>query len=89
MRIYTYQRGKARIRGPYWLVFLLRYAGARISKAINIQYDDIDFRNAEIKLTILKRHNKSRKKKELGVRSSFLTDSLKIENKLKLSRMKT
>lgn len=62
MRIYTYQRGKARIRGPYWLVFLLRYAGARISKAINIQYDDIDFRNAEIKLTILKRHNKSRKK---------------------------
>ncbi len=49
---------KRRIRGRYWLVFLtLRFTGARISEVINIKHDDIDFRNAEIRLITLKRHN--------------------------------
>ena len=50
-------------RGRYWLTFLvLRYTGARIGEVLLIDdTTDIDFRNAEIKLTILKRHNKSRK----------------------------
>ena len=49
---------KRRIRGRYWLVFLaLRFTGARISEIINIKHEDIDFRNAEIRLITLKRHN--------------------------------
>ena len=49
---------KRRIRGRYWLVFLaLRFTGARISEVINIKHEDIDFRNAEIRLITLKRHN--------------------------------
>ena len=50
------------IRGRYWLVFLaLRFTGARISEVINIDYGDIDFRNAEIRLITLKRHNPKKK----------------------------
>jgi len=63
---------KRRIRGRYWLVFLtLRYTGARISEVTSIEYEDIDFRNAEIKVITLKRHkakdenDKKRKKKDL------------------------
>jgi len=53
---------KRRIRGRYWLVFLtLRFTGARISEVININYEDIDFRNAEIKVITLKRHNPKKK----------------------------
>ncbi len=53
---------KRRIRGRYWLVFLtLRFTGARISEVINIKPDDIDFRNAEIRLITLKRHNPKKK----------------------------
>ena len=49
---------KRRIRGRYWIVFLtLRFTGARISEVINIKHEDIDFRNAEIRLITLKRHN--------------------------------
>ena len=49
---------KRRIRGRYWLIFLtLRFTGARISEVINIKHKDIDFRNAEIRLITLKRHN--------------------------------
>ena len=49
---------KRRIRGRYWLIFLtLRFTGARISEVINIKHEDIDFRNAEIRLITLKRHN--------------------------------
>ncbi|MEA2067072.1 MAG: site-specific integrase, partial [Thermotogota bacterium] len=50
-------------RGRYWLTFLmLKFTGARIGEVLLIDdTTDIDFRNAEIKLTILKRHNKSRK----------------------------
>jgi len=49
---------KRRIRGRYWLVFLtLRFTGARISEVISIKHEDIDFRNAEIRLITLKRHN--------------------------------
>ncbi|WP_022671322.1 tyrosine-type recombinase/integrase [Hippea alviniae] len=45
-------------RGNYWLVFLvLRFTGARISEVINAKYGDIDFRNAEMRLITLKRHN--------------------------------
>lgn len=52
-------------RGRYWLVLLcLRYTGARIQEVLNIDDTiDIDFRNAEIKLTTLKRHNKNKNKK--------------------------
>ena len=53
---------KRRIRGRYWLVFLtLRFTGARISEVINIKHEDIDFRNAEIRLITLKRHNPKKK----------------------------
>ena len=53
---------KRRIRGRYWLVFLtLRFTGARISEVINIDYGDIDFRSAEIRLVTLKRHNPKKK----------------------------
>ncbi len=53
---------KRRIRGRYWLVFLaLRFTGARISEVTNIKPDDIDFRNAEIRLITLKRHNPKKK----------------------------
>ena len=54
----TISNTKRRIRGRYWLVFLtLRFTGARISEVINIKHEDIDFRNAEIRLITLKRHN--------------------------------
>ena len=53
---------KRRIRGRYWLIFLtLRFTGARISEVINIKHEDIDFRNAEIRLITLKRHNPKKK----------------------------
>ena len=48
--------------GRHWLIFLvLRFTGARLSEALNIKYDDIDFRNNEIKMITLKRHNPSKK----------------------------
>ncbi len=50
------------LRGRYWLVFLvLRFTGARISEVTNIKPDDIDFRNAEVRLITLKRHNPKKK----------------------------
>ena len=53
---------KRRIRGRYWLIFLtLRFTGARISEVINIKHEDIDFRNSEIRLITLKRHNPKKK----------------------------
>ncbi len=53
---------KRRIRGRYWLVFLtLRFTGARISEVVNVKPDDIDFRNTEIRLITLKRHNPKKK----------------------------
>ena len=53
---------KRRIRGRYWLVFLaLRFTGARISEITNIKPDDIDFRNAEVRLITLKKHNPKKK----------------------------
>ena len=50
-------------RGRYWLTFLvLRYTGARIGEVLLIDDSiDIDFRNAEIRLITLKRHNKRKK----------------------------
>jgi len=50
---------KRRIRGRYWLTFLvLRFTGARIGEVLGIDdRTDIDFRNAEIKLVTLKRHD--------------------------------
>ena len=45
-------------RGRYWLVYLLlRFTGARVSEVYNLKLSDIDFRNAEIRLITLKRHN--------------------------------
>ena len=54
---------KRRIRGRYWLTFLvLRFTGARIGEVLSIDdRTDIDFRNAEIKLVTLKRHNSRRR----------------------------
>ncbi len=52
-------------RGRHWLIFLtLRFTGARISEVLNVKYEDIDFRNAEIRLITLKRHNKNKSKKK-------------------------
>ena len=49
-------------RGRYWLVYLLlRFTGARVSEVYNLKLSDIDFRNAEIKLITLKRHNPKKK----------------------------
>ena len=49
-------------RGRYWLVFLLlRYTGARLSEVLQLKLSDIDFRNAEVKLITLKRHNPKKK----------------------------
>ena len=48
--------------GRHWLIFLvLRFTGARLSEALNVKYEDIDFRNNEIKMITLKRHNPSKK----------------------------
>ncbi len=54
---------KRKTRGRYWLVFLvLRFTGARIGEVIRIDDRvDIDYRNAEIKLITLKRHNPRKK----------------------------
>ena len=56
-------KAKGRIRGRYWLTFLvLRFTGARIGEVLSIDdRTDIDFRNAEIKLVTLKRHNSRRR----------------------------
>ncbi len=52
-------------RGRYWLTYLmLRYTGARIGEVLLINdITDIDFRNAEIKLTTLKKRYKNKKKR--------------------------
>ena len=54
---------KRRIRGRYWLAFLvLRFTGARIGEVLKIDdTTDINFREAEIKLITLKRHNPKKK----------------------------
>lgn len=49
-------------RGRYWLVYLLlRFTGARVSEVLQLKLSDIDFRNAEVKLITLKRHNPKKK----------------------------
>ncbi|MDO9530173.1 MAG: site-specific integrase [Syntrophales bacterium] len=52
-------KAKRKSRGRYWLTFLvLRYTGARIGEVLSIDDKvDIDFRNTEIRLITLKRHN--------------------------------
>ncbi|MBN2569983.1 MAG: site-specific integrase [Deltaproteobacteria bacterium] len=52
-------KGKRKSRGRYWLTFLvLRYTGARVGEVLSIDDRvDIDFRNTEIRLITLKRHN--------------------------------
>ena len=54
---------KRRSRGRYWLAFLvLRFTGARIGEVLQINdQTDIDFRQAEIKLITLKKHNPEKK----------------------------
>ena len=69
--VYTFQLwydntpsfNKRRIRGRYWLTFLvLRFTGARIGEVLRLNDKiDIDFRNAEIRLITLKRHNPNKK----------------------------
>ena len=46
-------------RGRYWLTFLvLRFTGARLGEVLSLDDKiDIDFRNTEIRLITLKRHN--------------------------------
>jgi len=52
-------KAKRRSRGRYWLTFLvLRFTGARLGEALSLDDKmDIDFRNTEIRLITLKRHN--------------------------------
>ena len=52
-------KAKRKSRGRYWLTFLiLRYTGARIGEVLSVDDKiDIDFRNTEIRLVTLKRHN--------------------------------
>ena len=56
-------RNKRKTRGRYWLAFLvLRFTGARLGEVLMLNdKTDIDFRNAEIKLITLKRHNPKKK----------------------------
>ncbi|MDL1970724.1 MAG: site-specific integrase [Candidatus Desulfofervidaceae bacterium] len=56
-------RAKRKTRGRYWLTFLvLRFTGARLGEVLLLDdTTDIDFRNAEIKLITLKRHNPKKK----------------------------
>ena len=56
-------KAKRKIRGRYWLAFLvMRFTGATIGEVLKIDdKTDIDFRNAEIKLITLKRHNTKKK----------------------------
>lgn len=57
-------KGYRRIRGRYWLTFLvLRFTGARLGEVLQLQEADLDFRNGEIRLVTLKRHRYGRKKK--------------------------
>jgi integrase len=52
-----------RRRGRYWLTYLLlRFTGARLSEVLSINDDvDIDYRNSEVRLLNLKRHNPKNK----------------------------
>jgi len=69
--VYNFQRWfdesptktKRKIRGRYWLVFLvLRFTGARLGEVLLIdETTDIDFRNAEIRIVTLKRHSPRKK----------------------------
>ena len=48
--------------GKHWLIYLvLRFTGARVSEVLSTTYEDIDFRNEEIKLITLKGHNPRKK----------------------------
>ena len=51
------------IKGRYFLMFLfLRFTGARISEVAGIDDQvDVDFRSADVTLTVLKRHNPKKK----------------------------
>ena len=52
-----------RRRGRYWLSFLmLRFTGARLSEVLSINDAvDVDYRNAEVRIVNLKRHNPKKK----------------------------
>ncbi len=64
-----------RIRGRYWLVFLvLRFSGARISEVTNIKLEDIDYRNADIRLITLKRHNKKTQYRVVPMPANVMTE---------------
>ena len=55
--------GERKRRGRYFLTFLmLRFTGARLGEVLSINDAvDIDYRNAEVRLLNLKRHNPKRK----------------------------
>jgi molybdate transport system regulatory protein len=55
---------KRKIRGRYWLVYLvLRFTGARLGEVIQINDSvDIDFRSSDIRIVTLKRRNEKPKR---------------------------
>ncbi len=55
------RRGWRRRRGRYWLTFLvLRFTGARLGEVLRLkETEDIDFREAEIRLRTLKRRQEA------------------------------
>ena len=56
-------QGERRRRGRYWLTFLmLRFTGARLGEVLSINdVVDVDYRNAEVRILNLKRHNPKKK----------------------------
>jgi len=52
--------GYRRIRGRSWVIYLLlRFTGARLSEVLSLSIEDIDWRNAEVKLPTLKQKKPS------------------------------
>jgi len=72
-------RRKARLR--YWITFLtLRYTGARLGEVLQIDDSvDVDFREAEIRIVNLKRHNPKRKgeKRQVPVPAELIAEIAK------------
>jgi len=73
------RRRKARLR--YWLTFLtLRYTGARLGEVLQIDDSvDVDFREAEIRILNLKRHNPRHKgqKRQVPVPAELIAEIAK------------
>jgi len=54
------QGGYRKVRGRSWIIYLLlRFTGARLGKVLSLSIEDIDWRNAEVRLPTLKQEKSS------------------------------